>query len=96
MKRTEAMAVGDILRAMIESDGNSATFDRQKLCYLWSEIVGPEINRHTIKRYVDGDALHVYISSGPLKSELAYVSDHLVQALNEATGHKVIKKIIIH
>ena len=90
------MAVGDILKAMIESDGNAVEFDRQKVCYLWSEIAGQHINRQTIRRYVENDVLHVYIASAPMKSELAYITDSLVGRLNEAVGRRVIKKIVIH
>lgn len=96
MKRSEALAVGDILRAMLESDGDLATFDRQKLCYLWSEIVGSYINRHTSKRFVDGDTLHVFIDSGPLKSELQYMVSTLIDQLNNAVGKRIIKRIAIH
>lgn len=96
MKRTEALAVGDIIKAMIESDGDTATFDRQKICYLWSEIVGPTINRVTTNRYVENDTLHVFISSASIKSELSFITYPLIEKLNEAAGKKVIKKIRIH
>lgn len=96
MKRSEALAVGDILKAMIESDGDTGEFDRQKASYLWSEIVGPTVNQVTTRRYVAGDILHVYISSGPIKSELAYMADGLVVKINEALGRRVIRKIAIH
>jgi len=96
MKRTDPQQVGDILRAMMESDGNEAAFNRQKVCYLWSYVVGPIINRATIKRYVENDVMHVYIDSGPLKNELAFMKCMLVEKLNEAAGKKVIKDIIIH
>lgn len=96
MKRTDAIAVGDILKAMIESEGDTATFDRQKVSFLWSEIAGPTINRATTRRFVDGDTLHVFISSAPLKSELAFMAGGLVEKLNEAVGKRIIKKIAIH
>ncbi|MCM1505404.1 MAG: DUF721 domain-containing protein [Muribaculum sp.] len=96
MKRSEALAVGDILKAMMESGGDTATFDKQKLCYLWSEIAGPYINRHTSKRYIDGDTLHVFIDSGPLKGELQFMLTPLVEQLNNAVGKRIIKRIAIH
>lgn len=96
MKKTEALAVGDILKAMIESDGDTAVLDRQKINFLWSEVVGPVINRATIRRYVEGDTLHVFISSAPLKSELAFMAPGLTDKLNEAVGKKIIRRIAIH
>ena len=96
MKRTEALAVGDILRAMIESEGDASEFDRQKAGYLWSEIAGPTINQATTRRYVEGDVLHVFISSGPIKAELAFMVSGFADKINEAIGRKVIRKIAIH
>ena len=96
MKRTEAMAVGDILKAMMDSEGDTAEFDRQKASYLWSEIVGEYINRQTVRRFVTDDTLHVFIASGPLKSELAFMLPSINKKLNEAIGKRIIKKIQIH
>lgn len=96
MKKTEAIAVGDLLKAMIESDGDSMEFDRQKASYLWSEIVGPVINQATSRRYVDGETLHVYITSAPMKNELAFMLPGLIEKINEAVGRKIIKKISLH
>lgn len=96
MKRTEARSVGDIIRDIIESGGSQPEFDRQKVCYLWSELLGPEINRATVRRYVDGDVMHVYMSSAPLKNELSFITDALVERLNSAVGSPVIKKIVLH
>lgn len=96
MKQTEAQQVGDILKAMMESDGNEDDFNRQKVCYLWSYVTGPIVNRATTRRYIDKDIMHVYIDSGPIKSELAFIKCQLVEKLNEAAGKKVIKNLIIH
>ena len=91
MERTEALAVGDILKAMMESN-----VDRHKICYLWSEVASAYINHHTTRRFVDGDTLHVFIDSGPLKSELAYMLPLFIEQLNRAVGKRIIKKISIH
>ncbi|MDE6277963.1 MAG: DUF721 domain-containing protein [Muribaculaceae bacterium] len=96
MKKSDAMPVGEILDMMIEQAGMSETMDRYKLCYLWAEIVGPSVNRMTFRRYVEGDVLHVYLTSAPLKSELSFLRPKLVERLNEAVGKTVISDIIIH
>lgn len=96
MKRHEALHVGELLKMMIDSSGDRDTFDRQKAAYLWSEIVGPVINQATIRRFVDKDTLHVYMSSAPLKNELSFALPSLIEKINEAVGRTVIKKIMLH
>lgn len=96
MKRTYPRLVSDIIREAIEQSGQSNTYDQHRLCYLWSEVVGPHISSLTTRRYVLDNVLHVYIASAPLKEELAFAAPALVQRLNEAVGKEIIHRIIIH
>ncbi len=96
MKQTEPIMVGDLLKAMIESDGDRDAFDRQKAAYLWSEVVGQTINRATLNRHVDGNTMHVYLNSAAIKSELTYMVPSIIESLNAAIGRHIIKKIVIH
>ena len=95
-KKTEAKRLGDIINEMIAASGHADTYDEQRLCYLWTEVVGPTINRYTTRRYVDHGTLHVYLSSASLKNELSYLTETLADKLNEATGRHVIDRIEIH
>ena len=96
MKRTYPKLIGDIMREAIEGSGQSLAFDQHCLCYLWSEVVGPYISSQTTRRYVDGETLHVYIASAPLKEELTFAAPSLVARLNEAVGRDIIARIAIH
>lgn len=81
---------------MIESEGNSEVFLREKATFLWSEIAGPTITRLTIKRFMSGNDLHVFITSGPVKSELAFMVNGIAERINLALGKEVIHRIVIH
>lgn len=96
MKRTDAASVGDILKLYLEMDGDTRRFDCRKLEYSWADVVGPVINRATTRRYVEGSTLHVYINQAPLKSELTFMAQPLVKALNEHVGKEIIDKIVFH
>ncbi len=96
MKKTEAKRVDSIIREAIEASGQLRTFDEQRICYLWSEVVGPWINSQTAWRYVEDGKLHVFIISASLKSELQFSLPQLTQALNRAAGAEIISGIILH
>lgn len=96
MKKHEAMSVGDIIKQAISQTGHADDFDRQRACYLWAEVVGPTINSYTTRRWVDGDALHVFLTSAPLKQELSFHKERLAQLINERVGRNIISRIIIH
>lgn len=96
MKRTEAKSLKEIIdSALADSDMRGAIME-QRVCYLWPEVVGPAINRHTTRRFVENGRMHVYISSGPLKGELSFHRQALVDQLNRAAGGTVITEIVIH
>jgi len=97
MKRREAKSVGEIIEEMIAATDNTVVYDRQRVCYLWAEVVGPAINRYTSRRYIDErGVMHVHITSAALKNELSYLRDTLVRQLNQAAGKDVISAIVIH
>ncbi len=100
MKRHNAIPVGQLIRQFIEASGSAATYDAQRICYLWPEAVGPTINRFTTARWVDRDTLHVTIASGAVKSELTFMSAAIVDRLNSLAGSPpaspIITRLIIH
>lgn len=96
MKRTEPQQIGAIIDAALGQQNLSDTFNEHKAVYLWTEIVGPGINRYTYRRYVERGVLHVYITSAELKQELSFSRAALAERLNNAVGAPVIKEIRFH
>lgn len=96
MKRTEPKSINTIIEEALRKSSMTETFREQQACYMWTEVVGPGVNRYTTRRYVEKGKLHVYISSGPLKSELQFMRSHITEQLNRAVGSNVITEIIIH
>lgn len=97
MKRTEAQSIGHIIdKVMMEGD-NSRNVKLQRASYMWIEVVGPGINRYTTRRYVTDDgALHVYLSSAPLKNELQFHRSRIIESINSMLGESLITDLIIH
>lgn len=96
MQRHYPEHISAVISKAIEASGATDTFRRQRLCYLWGEVVGPTVNKVTVRRWVERDELHVVIASGPIKNELSFMSSRLVAALNEAVGSNIISRLVIH
>lgn len=96
MKRTYPTIIKDLIdRVMLEGDTREKVLE-QRASYLWTEIVGPGVNRHTFRRYVDHGALHVYISSAPLKNDLSFLRHNIINEINNRLGSQVITDLVIH
>ena len=96
MKRTEPLRLDEIIRRMIDATGMRPEFSRRSVESMWPDVVGPHIASYTGRIYVEGRLLHVYIVSAPLKEELGYARENLVERLNQAVGADVIDDIYFH
>lgn len=96
MKRSDPKSIKEVIDLVLDDESIRDTARAQRICFLWPEIVGQGINRHTSRRYVADGILHVYIDSAPLKNELNFSRSHLVELLNKAAGANVITDITFH
>ena len=87
MKHREAIAIGPLIDRLIDSCGARSTFEQQRVCYLWPEVMGPAM---------DGGTMHVVITSAPLKSELGMMRSAIIARLNEAAGKDIVTSIVFH
>ena len=62
---------------------------------IWEEIMGKTIARYTDKIQLFGDRLVVTTNVAPLKQELNYQKEKIIQRVNEAMGKKLIREVII-
>lgn len=96
MKRTDPMSIREIIDRVMDTSTRRDEMLAMRATYLWAEIVGPGVNSLTSKRYVNDGVLHVYITSGPLKSDLSYRRNQLLDEINRILGRPVIREIRFH
>lgn len=96
MKRTEPMSLREIIDQVMDASARKDDILAVRAAYLWSDVVGPGVNRYTTRRYVNDGVLHVYLSSGPLKSELSFRREAIAKAINDILGKEVVKSIRFH
>lgn len=96
MKRTYPKHIAAVIDETMARAGLTDSFNEQRASAAWAEIVGPGINRYTLRRFVENGVLHVFLSSAPLKNELSFSRARLVEALNKYVGVEAIKDIRFH
>lgn len=62
---------------------------------VWEQIMGKTIARYTDKLQIFGDKLYITTHVAPLKQELIYQKEKIIQRVNEALGQRVINEVII-
>ena len=61
----------------------------------WEQIMGKTIAKYTDKLQIFGDKLIITTHVAPLKQELIFQKEKIMQRVNEALGKKIIREVIV-
>ena len=61
----------------------------------WEKIMGKTIAKYTDEIKIHGQVLYITTTVAPLKNELLYQKEKIIERVNEALGEKVIKEVVI-
>jgi len=62
---------------------------------VWEQIMGKTIARYTDKIQIINQTLFISSTVAPLKNELLYQKEKIIERVNEALGEKVINDVVI-
>jgi hypothetical protein len=62
---------------------------------VWEELMGKTIARYTDSIQIINHTLFISTSVAPLKNELLYQKEKIIQRVNDALGDNVIKDVVI-
>jgi hypothetical protein len=62
---------------------------------VWEKIMGKTIAKYTDKIQIINQTLFISSTVAPLKNELLYQKEKIIELVNEALGEKVIKEVVI-
>ncbi len=80
---------------LVDSYGLREKMDELDITTGWDEAVGPMIARHTKSVRLRKGRLHVKVDSAPLRHELTFMRETLVEILNRRAGRKVVEEIVL-
>lgn len=87
--------LGDALKSFLDKSRLKSGLNAVKIDAVWADIMGKTIAGYTDKLEIIGDTLFINTAIGPLKQELAFQKDKIIERVNEAMGERVIKSVII-
>ena len=62
---------------------------------LWETMMGKTVAKYTDKIQIINATLFITTTVAPLKNELLYQKEKIIERVNEALGEKTIKEVII-
>lgn len=88
-------SIGQALQEFLNKSKIKNDIQALQIENLWQDIMGKTIARHTDKLQIVENKLIISTHVAPLKNELIYQREKIIQRVNEAFGKKVIKEVII-
>lgn len=88
-------SMGDALRQFLKQSRLKGSVQALQIEDVWEQIMGKAIAKYTDKISIHGTTLYINSSVAPLKQELLYQKEKIIQRVNEALGERVIKEVVI-
>jgi hypothetical protein len=88
-------SLGDALRRFLDNSRIKGSIQALQIEEVWEQIMGKTIARYTDKIQIHGSTLYINTSVAPLRQELLYQKEKIIQRVNEALGERVIKEVVI-
>lgn len=85
----------DLLNSFLKVNKLSNGVDEISVVNSWNDIVGKSIGSRTQKVTIRKNTLYLKIDSAPLKSELNFHKDIIIQKVNNHLGKNLINELII-
>ncbi len=87
--------IGDAMKAFLNKSNLKNGVRAVQIENIWLELMGKTIARYTEKIQIINSTLFITTHVGPLKHELLYQKEKIIQRVNEALGEKVIKEVVV-
>lgn len=85
--------VSEVLKKVFSKFGIDKKIEETKVLRLWSEVVGKEINRHTLPFSIRGGNLFVRVDNSGWLAQLGYFKPKIISEFNERQSQPLIKDI---
>lgn len=88
-------SLGDAMKYFLKKSRLKGSIQALQIEDVWEQIMGKTIARYTDKIQIYGPTLYITTTVAPLKQELAYQKEKIIQLVNEALGEQVVKEVVI-
>lgn len=87
--------IGDALKNFISKSPVRNGLRSVQIEEIWQQIMGNTIAKYTEKIQIVNTTLFIHTSVGPLKNELLYQKEKIMERVNEALGEKIVLTVVI-
>jgi hypothetical protein len=88
-------SMSDAIQKFLEQSRIRSGIQALQIEDVWEQIMGKTVARYTDKLQILNDTLFITTHVAPLRQELIFQKEKIIQRVNEALGQKVVSKIVV-
>ncbi|MBP9213777.1 MAG: DUF721 domain-containing protein [Chitinophagaceae bacterium] len=88
-------SIGDALKGFIKKSNLKNGIRAIQIEEVWEQLMGKTIAKYTDKIEIINNTLFIRTSVGPLKNELMFQKQQIIDRVNETFGENVISNVVI-
>ena len=88
-------SIGEALQHFLNKSHLKRYVQAYQIEDIWKDLMGATIAKYTDKIEIFGSTLIIHTHVAPLKNELSYQREQIIQRVNEALGKSTIKDVVI-
>ena len=92
---SDAISLGDAVKKFLESSRIKNQIQSLSIDDHWEKIMGKTIANYTYKIEIRNKTLFIYTTVAPLKNELVFQKDLIIQRVNEQIGAGSITEVVV-
>lgn len=89
-------SLGDAIKQFLQKSRLKGSVQALQIHDVWEQIMGKTVAKYTDSIKIYGRKLYVTTAVAPLKQELLYQKDTIIQRVNETLGEKAIDDVVIN
>jgi hypothetical protein len=89
------VSIGEALQLFLKKSRLKAGIQALQIDEVWEKIMGKTVAKYTDKLQIIGSTLFVTTTIAPLKNELLYQKEKIIEMVNKELGELVIKEVVI-
>jgi predicted nucleic acid-binding Zn ribbon protein len=92
---SDAISLGDAVKKFLETSRIKNQIQSLSIEDHWEKIMGKTIANYTDKIEIRNKTLFIYTTVAPLKNELVFQKDLIIQRVNEQIGAGLITEVVV-
>jgi predicted nucleic acid-binding Zn ribbon protein len=91
----DAISLGDALKKFLDKSRMKPAIQSMQIEDHWEKIMGATIAKFTDKIEIRNGTLFIYTQIAPLKNELIFQKELIIERINENMGETLVREVVI-